>query len=737
GTGVVHIAPGFGEEDSRLGQAEGLPAVCPVDDEGRFTAPVGDYTGREVKETDPDIMRRLKEEGKLVHRSTVQHSYPHCWRCDSPLIYRAVATWFARVERIRARLLAANAQTHWVPEHLRDGRFGKWLEGARDWALSRNRYWGAPLPVWRNAQGETLCVGSIAELERLSGQKVNDLHKHFVDRIEIPSAHGGDPLRRIPEVLDCWFESGAMPYAQSHYPFENKAHFEQHFPADFIAEGLDQTRGWFYTLMVLSTALFDKPTFRHVIVNGMILADDGRKMSKRLKNYPDPVYMLDTYGADALRLYMIYSPVVRAENLCFSEEGVKHALRHLLLPWWNAYSFFVTYARVDGWKPESPKSKVQGPKSGNLLDHWILSSLERLTQEVVAAMDAYDLQQAVRPFVRFIEDLTNWYIRRSRRRFWKSSDDADKAEAYATLYEVLMRLCKIAAPFVPFISEAIYRNLRTPDLPESVHLCDFPVSDGRGRDRDLESQMEDVIRVVGLGRQLRADHNLKVRQPLRGLHVVCRDEARRARIEALRDLIADELNVREVWFSGRESDLVTFLAKPDFSRMGPRLGPKVKKAAEQIRTMDAARIEDLLDGKPVSIEMEGRGIELTAADVVVERKPREGLVVALEGGLIVALEIDLTQELLREGLAREFVNRVQNLRKAADLEVTQRIRIRYHGDEAVREAVEEHGKYIRGETLCVACTFAGDAGDALDLNGHPCAVRIEPEPTSGKESGGS
>ena len=725
GTGIVHIAPGFGEDDNRLSQTAGLPAVCPVDDEGRFTAPVADYLGREVKETDSDILRRLKEEGKLVHRSTIQHSYPHCWRCDSPLIYRAVATWFVRVEQLRDRLLAANAKTHWVPEHLRDGRFGKWLEGARDWAISRNRYWGAPLPVWRNAQGEAVCVGSVAELEKLSGQKVADLHKHFVDRIEIPSTKGGAPLRRIPEVLDCWFESGSMPYAQSHYPFENKAHFEQHFPADFIAEGLDQTRGWFYTLMVLSTALFDKPTFRHVIVNGMILADDGRKMSKRLKNYPDPVYILDTYGADALRLYMIHSPVVRAENLNFSEEGVKHALRHLLLPWWNAYSFFVTYARVDGWRPKACSVfGVQG--SGNLLDRWIHSSLERLTQEVVAAMDAYDLQQAVRPFVRFLEDLTNWYIRRSRRRFWKSSDDADKAQAYATLYEALVRLCKIAAPFVPFISEAIYRNLRSPEMPESVHLCDFPVGDGRARDAALEDQMDDVIRVVGLGRQLRADHNLKVRQPLRGLHVVCRDAARRARIEALKDLVADELNVREVWFSGRESDLATFLAKPDFRRMGPRLGPKVKKAAQQIQKLDSVRIEDLLDGKPVSIEVDGEAVALEAADVVVERKPREGLAVSSDGGLIVALEIDLTRELVREGLAREFVNRVQNLRKAADLEVTRRIRLAYGGDEAVREAVEAHGDYIRGETLCVECLFVDSAGEFQDLNGHPCGVRIEP-----------
>jgi isoleucyl-tRNA synthetase len=725
GTGVVHIAPGFGEDDYRLGQAEGLPAVCPVDDEGRFTAAVPDFAGREVKEADGDIMRRLKEERKLVHRSTIQHSYPHCWRCDKPLIYKAISTWFVRVEKIRERIMAANRKTSWVPEHLRDGRFGKWLEGARDWAISRNRYWGAPLPIWRNREGEMVCVGSVAELEKLSGKKIDDLHKHFVDPIEIPSAKGGAPLRRVSQVLDCWFESGSMPYAQSHYPFENKSRFEAHFPADFIAEGLDQTRGWFYTLMVLSTALFDKPAFKNVIVNGLVLAEDGRKMSKRLKNYPDPAFLLNTYGADALRLYMIHSPVVRAEDLCFSEESVKNALRHLLIPLWNAYSFFVTYARIDEW---SSKFQVPSSKSANLLDRWIHSSLEHLTTDVVKAMDGYDLQQAVRPFVRFIDNLTNWYIRRSRRRFWKSADDDDKAQAYATLYEVLLRLSKIAAPFVPFISEAIYRNLRTPDLPESVHLCDFPTGEGQGRDIELEAQMEDVMTAVSLGRQLRADHNLKVRQPLLGMHVVCRDLPRLERIRALSDVIGEELNVKQVWFDAMESDLALFSGKPNFSRLGPRLGPLVKKTAAAIQKLDAESLSHLLDGKTVSVQVEGQAVDLSPDDVIVERKPKEGLVVASLNNLVVALETDLTQELIREGLAREFVNKIQNMRKMADLDVTQRIRILYHGGESVREAVEEYKGYIETETLCLESVYSQNLPmetGAWDLNGHPCSIRID------------
>ena len=728
GTGVVHIAPGFGEDDYRLGQAEKLPTVCPVDEEGRFTSEVPDYQGREVKEADADIMKRLKTEGKLVHRSTIVHSYPHCWRCDKPLIYRAISTWFVRVEQIRDRIVANNQPIHWVPDHLRDGRFGKWLEGARDWAISRNRYWGAPLPVWRNEEGEMVCIGSARELEDLSGQKVSDLHKHFVDKIEIPSQKGGGPLRRIPEVLDCWFESGSMPYAQSHYPFENKERFEAHFPADFIAEGLDQTRGWFYTLMVLSTSLFDKPAFRNVIVNGLILAEDGKKMSKRLKNYPDPAYMLDTYGADALRIYMIYSPVVRAENLCFSEEGVKHALRHLLIPLWNSYSFFVTYARIDDWNPETGRRESDSEEKGNLLDRWILSSLERLTGEVVRAMDVYDLQQAVRPFVRFIEDLTNWYIRRSRRRFWKSTDDEDKARAYATLYEVLLKLSKIAAPFVPFVSEAIYRNLRTAGMPESVHLCDFPTTDGRGRNLDLEALMDDVITVVGLGRQLRADRNLKVRQPLKGLHVVCRNADRLKRIEPLKDAIVEELNVREVWFSHNETDLATFSAKANFSRLGPRLGTQVKKVAQRIQKLDADTLARALNGEPIRLDLDGQECVLAPEDLVIDRKPKEGLAVASERELVVALEVDLTLELVREGLAREFVNKVQNMRKTADLDVTQRIAIVFSGDEEVREAVEEHGDYIRNETLAVKCEYAENPGgeaSAWDLNGHPSSIRME------------
>jgi isoleucyl-tRNA synthetase len=725
GTGVVHVAPGFGEDDYRLGLAEKLPAVCPVDEEGRFTAEVPDYAGRAVKEADADIVARLKKERKLVKQATIVHSYPHCWRCDTPLIYRAVSTWFVRVEQLKDRMIAANRTVRWVPEHLRDGRFGKWLEGARDWAISRNRYWGTPLPVWRSADGkEVVCIGSIAELEERSGRKVTDLHKHFADALEIPSREGRGMLRRIPEVLDCWFESGAMPYAQAHYPFENKEHFEGHFPADFIAEGLDQTRGWFYTLMVLSVALFDKPAFRNVIVNGLVLAEDGRKMSKRLKNYPDPVSMLNAYGADALRLYLIYSPVVRAEDLRFSEEGVKQLMRHILIPLWNAYSFFVTYANIDGWSG----AQAAGTASPNVLDRWIRSSLETLAAKVTAAMDEYDLQRAVRPFVQFIEDLTNWYIRRSRRRFWKSKDDEDKAQAYETLHHVLLELSKIAAPFIPLISEAIYRNLRTPGMPESVHLCDFPVADGSRRDLELEQQMQELMTVVGLGRQLRAQNNMKVRQPLAVMHVVCRKPDVLKRVETLSTIILEELNVKRVEFGDHETALAVLKGKADFKRCGPRFGAKVKKVAAAIASMDSARLEKLSGGESVRLSVDGEDVELSHEDVVVERIPREGLIVAAEGAVLVAIETQLSDELVDEGMAREFVSRIQNMRKTAGLEVTQRIHVSYCCEDDVQDAVEAHTDYIKAETLSRSLTrseYPPPGGTDVDLNGSPCAIKVD------------
>lgn len=724
GTGIVHMAPGFGEDDYAVCKEAGIEEVCPIDAECRFTAAVADYEGVYVKDADKEIIRRLKDEGRLVHRGVISHSYPHCWRDDSPLIYRAVSTWFVRIDLIKEKMLRANAATCWVPDHIKDGRFGKWLENARDWAISRNRYWGAPLPVWRNEEGETVCVGSVSELESLCGCKVTDIHKHLVDDLEIPSPTGKSPLRRVPEVLDCWFESGSMPYAQHHYPFENKERFEAHFPADFIAEGLDQTRGWFYTLTVLGAALFDKPAFRNVVVNGLILAEDGQKMSKRKKNYPDPMYIIDHYGADALRLFMLGSQVVRAEDLKFSEGGVKDVLRNVMLPIWNAYCFFVTYANVDNWSPGD--GEAVAPKNPrNPLDRWILSSLSQMVSEIAVEMDRYNLQKAANRFEKFVEDLTNWYIRRSRRRFWKSQNDVDKEEAYQTLHFVLLTFARAAAPFIPFVTDAIYRNLRTAAMPASVHLCDFPLADEGCRDEFLERQMESTMTAVRLGRFLRTQHSLKVRQPLAQAIIVAHDSEIREMLSGTADIIAEELNVKKIVFSQRESELVERSAKANFKALGPRLGKEMKEAAALIEKLDGDSIELILNGGEHQLSLpSGLTVGLTAGDLVVQRQEREGMTVATEAGITVALDTKLSKDLLDEGFARELVSRVQNMRKERGLEVSDRVVLRYKVPAECAESLERYREYICGETLTVEM-LPVDSGEAADINGYECVLEIE------------
>ena len=711
GTGIVHIAPAYGEDDYRICRKEGIELVDGLDSDAKFTSAVPDYEGIQCKEADKAIIKHLKQNGKLIKQETIMHSYPFCERTDTPLIYRAIDAWYVKVEDMHERLLKSNEQIHWMPEYVGERRFKNWLADAKDWNISRNRFWGSCIPLWINIEDDTdiICIGSVEELEKLSGQKVTDLHKHFIDKIEI--VRDGKRYRRTPEVLDCWFESGSMPYAQHHYPFENKEKVEKNFPAEFIAEGLDQTRGWFYTLVVISTALFDKPAYRNVVVNGLVLAEDGRKMSKRLKNYPDPMNVIHKYGADAVRLCMLTSPVVRAEDFRFSESSVKEVLRAVLLPLWNAYSFFVTYARVDHWEPKD--NIAQPPKNpSNVLDRWILSRLETTVEDLRESLDGYDLQKAANRFTGFIEDLTNWYIRRSRRRFWKSSNDTDKAEAYQTLHYVLVTFCKLACPFIPFVTETIYRNLRTENMPESVHLCDYPEADAGIQDRALNARMARTMSAVSLGRYLRSQTSMKVRQPLASVILVSASEEVRKDLDAMSQVIADELNVKAVIIRADEEELVTLSAKPNLKKLGPKYGRQMKDVRAAVAALTSRQVADIRNGGSVCCTLStGTELCLRAEDVLIEREERNGMTVANEGDITVALNTALTPELIREGWAREVVSKLQNLRKELDFEVTDRISVVYKGTKEVEEAIADQTEYICSETLALHL----DKGDKEDM----------------------
>lgn len=719
GTGFVHCAPAFGELDFYAAAREGIDLVCPVDNNGRFIAPINEYIGQFVKDADKDIAKRLKAAGRLFSQNTLRHRYPFCWRSDTPLIYKVVATWFVGVEKVKDKMLKANEQIHWTPGHIKEGRFGKWLEGARDWAISRNRYWGTPLPIWRAEDGELLVFGSIAELEQATGSKVTDLHRHFIDDLEV--VRNGKVYKRVPEVLDCWFESGSMPYGQIHYPFENKEEFDKTFPADFIGEGLDQTRGWFYTLTVLSAALFDRPAFKNVVVNGIVLAADGTKMSKRLKNYPDPSIVVNKFGADSVRLYMMHSPAVKGDDLCFVESGVELILRQIMLPLWNAYSFFITYARLYQWKPVDEKAPHHADA---VIDRWILSKLNALIEEVEAGMADYDLSRAVEPFVGFVDQLTNWYIRRSRRRFWEDKDSPDRQQAFETLYHVLLQLVKIAAPFVPFISEAIYQNLKGPQSADSVHLSSFPSCDESLRDRHLEEAMAAAQTTVSLGHALRKENKLKVRQPLACAHVASADKRILHFLEEQQHLIADELNVKSVVFHSDETPFVRLKAKPNFRVLGKKVGKLMKAAQAEIDQFTQAHLAAFKRGENLKIVIEGETVELTPEDIDVNREVLEGLIAANEGVITIALDTQLNDALELEGIARELVNRINTMRREAQYYVSDRIDVLIETTPRVQQAYAAYGDYIRNEVLAVNVAFGEVVGEAVDLNGEPTKILL-------------
>ena len=715
GTGLVHMAPAYGEADFLTLQAAGLDVlVDPIDAQGRFTDAIPELAGTNIKEADPELITMLKSRDLIVRHDRIRHSYPFCYRTGTPLMYKAIPTWFIRVEDLRDRLVANNRGIHWVPEYVGQRRFGNWLEGARDWAVSRNRYWGSCIPVWQCEEGHQTCVGSIDELEKLSGVRLTDLHKHFVDPVTFPCPQCGREARRIPEVLDCWFESGSMPYGQLHYPFENQARFEESFPAQFIAEGLDQTRGWFYTLHVLSTALFDTASFRNCIVNGLILSEDGRKMSKSLGNYTDPEDLLSEVGADALRAFLINSPVLKAEPLRFTNEGVREVVRTVLLPLWNAYAFFTTYAEADGLTVEELAGAP--PVSARPeMDRWILSVLQSLVAEVNRQMEGYYLYNVVPAVIGFVDDLTNWYVRRSRRRFWRTrgEDDLDQLAAFATLYEVMVRFVEVLAPVLPFIAEHIYQDLVSrldPSAPPSVHLRTYPQADPELMDPELEAAMSSVREVVRLGHSLRKQHQLKVRRPLRKVTVVTHDlEAARA-VASHTQLIADELNLKEVAVTESGKDLVMVSARANFARLGPRLGDLTRQVASAIAALEEDEVEQLLAGETLTVA----GTTINTDDVVVDRVAAPGTVVAAQGGLAVALDLSSDPALEAEGLAREVVSRVQQLRREHGLEVSDRINLTWStNDPLLAAAIQGHAGYIMGEVLALEMAETPD-GQAVD-----------------------
>jgi isoleucyl-tRNA synthetase len=734
GTGVVHIAPAYGEEDYYACMREGIALVNPIDDDGIFTSEVGEFSGKRVKDADKDIIAALKRDGRMYRHDTLVHSYPFCWRTDTPLIYRAVSSWFVSVEKLKERLIANNATTHWVPEHLRDGRFGNWLANARDWAISRNRFWGTPLPIWRNAEGEILCVGSRAELEQLSGQTVTDLHIEFVDPIEIPSPTGKSPLRRIDLVLDCWFESGAMPYAQVGWPLDHPD-LSDTFPAEFIAEGLDQTRGWFYTLMVLGTALFDQAPFKHVIVNGLILAEDGKKMSKRLRNYPDPMELLERHGADALRLYLIDSPVVRAQELRFSEAGVKEITRRILLRWWNAYSFFVNYANVDGWRPTSEDATPAAPTvSPNVLDRWLLSRLHSLIDNTQREMQGYNLNGVVPHLLRFIEDLTNTYIRFGRAHFWQEGMPAEKAAAYSTLYRVLLTLAKVMAPFAPFLAEVTYQNL-VAALPaaaraESVHLESFPEAEPAMIELDLEAAVAVMDEVVEHARNFRERTRLRAKIPLAAMTIVHRDPEILASLRLFEPYLRDELNFRAVHYSPDEAGLLKISAKANFKVLGARLGAQMKAVAAALATLSIDQLERLERGDAIDVN----GHSISTSDVEIVRAPRDAKQADRVGvGRKVSVLFDSSHgpAEIMEALARELIRKVQATRKAARLALGDRINLQLACAGDYHAAATAHREWIARETQSIDVVLldgdtsvAGQHSERFDLDGDIVSIAV-------------
>ena len=706
GTGVVHTGAAFGEDDFRLARDNGLTIHNPVRPDGTFDERAGPFAGMYVREADARIIEALRESGRLFRAETYEHAYPHCWRCDTPLIYYAKSNWYVRTTEVRERLLASNEEVTWYPDHIKHGRFGKWLENNVDWALSRERYWGTPLPIWRSEDGETVCVGSMAELRELGAEPPDDLHRPFID--EVTFERDGKLFRRVPDLIDVWWDSGCMPFAQWHAPFQNREIFEERFPADYICEALDQTRGWFYSLLAISTLLFDRSAYRTVLCLGLILDPEGQKMSKSRGNVVVPWDVIETHGADAFRWYYFTSKQPW-DGYRFSLETVGESVRQFLKTLWNTYGFFVLYANAGGIEPEADGLRTD-------LDRWVLSRLHATTATAIERLDDYDTTGAGRAIADYVAQLSNWYVRRARRRFW----DGDPA-AFATLRECLVTVAKLLAPLTPFVSDAIYDNLDGSE--SSVHLCDYP--EPGQRDRQLEWQMDVARDAVELGRAARAQAGVKVRQPLGEAIVVARD-AERAAIERFEPLVLEELNVKRLRYVSEADELGHFELRPNYRALGPRFGkqmPQVTAAIDALDPENAART--LRQGGTVAINIEGTDHPLSAQDLQLVLRPLEGYQVERSGAHAVALDLTLDDALRREGLAREVVHAVQAARKSAGLRVEDRISLSLTGDPELLEAARAHERYVAGETLATSLRYDGSDGARAEIEGRELRIGVE------------
>ena len=720
GTGIVHTAPAFGEDDYNTGRRYDLPVVNPVDEQGKYTDTP--WAGRFVMEDglDVEIIKWLADEDKIYAKEKIVHNYPHCWRCGTPLVYYAKPSWYIEMTKLKDQLVANNNTVNWFPDFVGEKRFGNWLENVNDWAISRNRYWGTPIPIWRCECGHLECIGSRKELVEKAQENISEdieLHRPYVDDVHLTCPVCGKPMSRIPEVMDCWFDSGAMPFAQQHYPFENSENFDEElFPADFICEGIDQTRGWFYSLMAISTFIKGKAPYKNVLVNDLILDKNGKKMSKSKGNTVDPFELFDKYGADATRWYLLHvSPAWSPTK--FDEDGLVEIMSKFFGTLKNVYNFFALYSNQDKLEPAELKIDYgQRPE----LDRWIISKYNSLIKEVTEDMDRYDHMKSVRKIQEFVnEDLSNWYIRRARRRFWGEELNDDKKAVYATTYEVLVGISKMIAPFAPFISDEMYQNLTG---EESVHLAYFPKADETLIDKKVEERMDLVRTLVGLGRGTREKERIKVRQPLSEILV---DGKYQDVIEDLTPLIMEELNVKKVVFESKLDEFMDYSLKPNFKVAGPVLGKNIKAFGGALAKADAAATVAKLEADgSMTMDLNGENVEITKDMVDVKISAKEGFAVAMENNVFTILDTTVTPGLAREGLARELVSKIQQLRKQNDYEMMDNIRIFTQADDDVKAAVDEYKDYIMKETLAVSVEEK-DGLDTFDINGHKTGLAVE------------